>query len=500
MKIRKNQSETTQEWKLYSKGADFASQSGFKSAVLKNERFYSGDQWYGVRANNLPTPVFNIFKRIIDYVIAYICSSPIKVTYKAEAQEVSDILNMEADSAWERNKMDNLVRKALLKCAITGDMCFHVYWDVNEKRPNGIRGDFKTEIIDSENLYFGDVTTNSVSKQPYIIIAGRTFTENLIREAKQAGLPKSEIEKILPDKLTDNEQEDSSSRTTYLIRYFRGEDGFIHYTKSTRSVVLRADVNTRLTRYPIAFANWTEKKGSFHGEALANQIIPNQVFVNKMFAMSMKSLMDTAFPKAIYDKTRVSSWSNAVGTALGVNGDISGVAKYLDGTGVDANALVLIDKAVKYTEDCLGATDVLLGQNIRPDNAAALTLLGQNAAVPMENIKQNLYNFIEDTALIWLDFLKTKFSAKKEIVLSKNDRLIPFFYSPALLKTAAAKVKIDIGPSVYLSEATSVSVLKDLYSSGAITAEQYIKRLPKGYVPEVSQLLEEISLNQKELI
>lgn len=501
LKNKNREGEITRDWLLYTKGVDFASQTGFKSTVSKNERFYRGDQWHGVKANNLPTPVFNIFKRIIDYVIAYICSSPIKISYRADDERACEILNNEAEHIWEENKMEVKLKKALLNAAVSGDMCAHVYWDKNAVRSNGIRGDFKTEILDSENVYFGDVTRNDVSKQPYIIIAGRTFTSELIAEAKAMGVKKEEIEKITPDSdpnMIDG-IEDGSLRTTYLVRYFFGSDGKVHYSKSTRCAVIKSDVNTGLSRYPIAFANWTEKKGSYHGESFAGGIIPNQIFINKMFAMAMKSLMDTAFPKAIYDKTKVASWSNAVGAALAVNGDVSGVARYLEGAGIDPNAMMLIDRAVKYTEECLGATDVLLGQSIRPDNAAAITALGQNAAIPMEIIKQNLYNFTEDIALIWLDFLKTKFIAKKRLLLERNGSLADFEYSPSEIKKAAVRVKVDIGPSSFISEMSSVNTLASLFNSGAIDAVQYLKRLPKGYVPAVNELIAELSSNREEL-
>lgn len=504
MKLRNRlkEKEVTSDWLLYVKGSDYAAQTGFKSNAAKNERFYRGDQWHGVKANNLPTPVFNIFKRIIDYVIAYICSSPIKITYRTEEERVSEILNSEADYVWEENKMDVKLKKALLDAAITGDMCAHVYWDKSVVRANGIKGDFRTEIIDGAKVFFGDVTTNDVSRQPYIIIAGRCFTSELIAEAKALGLTKEEIEKILPDseaELCKEGEADGSARTTYLIKYYRGEDGNIRFNKSTREVVLKSGVNTGLTRYPIAFANWTEKKGSYHGESFAKGIIPNQIFINKMFAMAMKSLMDTAFPKVVYDKTKVASWSNAVGAALPVNGDISGVAKYLEGAGIDPNAMALVDRAVKYTEECMGATDVLLGQSIRPDNAAAIAALGQNAAVPMEIIKQNLYNFTEDIALIWLDFLKTKFTAKKELLLSNEKGLARFDYKPSEIARAAVRVKIDVGPSSYFSELNSVAALSTLFNSGAITAVQYLERLPKGYVPAVNELISELSSNREEL-
>ena len=64
---------------------------------------------------------------------------------------------------------------------------------------------------------------------------------------------------------------------------------------------------------------------------MATGLIPNQIFVNKAYAMSMMSLMTTAFPKVVYDKNRIKRWTNAIGAEIGVNGgDVNNVAKIID--------------------------------------------------------------------------------------------------------------------------------------------------------------------------
>ena len=116
----------------------------------------------------------------------------------------------------------------------------------------------------------------------------------------------------------------------------------------------------------------------------------------------------------------------------------------------------------------------------------------------MELIRQSLYDFIEDVALIWLDFLKTKFTAEKTITVEKDGKLETLRYLPEIIRRAEARVKIDVGPSAYISELSSVGVLGNLYSSGAINAVQYIERLPKGYVPAANELIEELSSHPEE--
>ena len=57
----------TEEWELYEKGKEYNYSIGLYEKVNTNERFYRGDQWDNLKSSGLPTPVFNIFKRIIGY-------------------------------------------------------------------------------------------------------------------------------------------------------------------------------------------------------------------------------------------------------------------------------------------------------------------------------------------------------------------------------------------------------------------------------------------------
>ena len=42
--------------------------------------------------------------------------------------------------------------------------------------------------------------------------------------------------------------------------YTKGENGTVHVTKATRSAVIYEDVDTGLSRYPIAWGNWEKQK------------------------------------------------------------------------------------------------------------------------------------------------------------------------------------------------------------------------------------------------
>src|SRR5690606_19061197 len=132
---------------------------------------------------------------------------------------------------------------------------------------------------------------------------------------------------------------------------------------------------TTLSLYPVGFMNWDARKNSYHGQAVGTGLIPNQVFINKMFSLAMMSLMHTAFPKAIYNKNLVAGWNNAVGSAIGIDADnltnINNVAAYMKPGEMSNQVFQLIDTAIKYTKDMLGATDAALG-DVKPDNTSAI--------------------------------------------------------------------------------------------------------------------------------
>ena len=62
-------SAETAAWRQYEAGRNFKQRIGLYETVRVNERFYRGDQWQGVGNADLPRPVFNIVRRIADYLI-----------------------------------------------------------------------------------------------------------------------------------------------------------------------------------------------------------------------------------------------------------------------------------------------------------------------------------------------------------------------------------------------------------------------------------------------
>lgn len=509
MKKRKN-SHFTEEWALYEKGKEYNYSVNLYENVNTFERFYRGDQWDNVQSNGLPTPVFNIFKRIIGYFTSSIMQTSVKLRYtpaspvsakigdlQARSQAVKK-LNAIADARWEKNKMNDLLSNALTDAAVTGDAIAYTYWDSDIKTGQPFTGDFVTLLIDNTNVFFGDPNSKDVQKQPYILIAQRETVEDLRRQAEKNGIQKSEIDKIQPDNdtlcqsgdMAGNELE--GTKCISLIKLWKDEAGRVLYRKSVKSTVIRHTTDTLLSLYPIAFFNWSSVKNSWHGTAVGHGLIDNQRFINKGYAMVMKHLMDTAFSKVVYDSTLLDGWSDRVGEAIAVNGPVENVAKVITPGAMQSGMLEVLRMAIADTKEFLGATDAALG-NVAPNNTSAILALQSASAVPLENVKRNMYQFIEDIGLIWLDFMLSCYDDRRLVAVGEDEYES---FSLSSIKDSLFACRVDVGASSYWSEISALNTLDSLLKLGRISTVQYLERIPEGLIPDKERLIEELRANE----
>lgn len=522
MAKKKPKHEITDTFKLYENGKNYNVKLNLYNTVDKNEKFYAGDQWDGLNAPGMPTPVFNIFKRVINYFISSILQQPATIQFTAdligdepenaeeqEIQELAELVSAHATNIWERLKMDDKNRQLLLDAALSGDMSGYVYWDETIDTGQEAQGDIELEIVDGVNVYYGNPNEVRTSKQPYIIVAMRQTVKDLKAEAKANGRSEDEIRKITTDeetgytagergKIEIDAEKGDSGKTTALLKLYKkrekNEDGDmvtkIYAEKVTQYAVVREEWDTKLSDYPVAFNNWDKRKNSYHGQAIGTGIIPNQIYINQQFALVMIAMREMGFPKVIYDKTKISAWSNKVGGAFGVNGSTVGAADYMTPSQINTQMLTTIDMAIQYTKEFLGANDAALG-DVNPENATALAIVTKQAAVPLENIRANLYQFIEDIGRIWLDFMANYYGTRKVgvTILGKREvREVDF----SKLKDVKMNIKIDVGASNLWSENAAIQTLDNLLREDRINFLQYLERVPNGIVTKKQELIEEL--------
>lgn len=506
----------TKSWRQYEDGLEYKRKIRLYEIVRTNERFYRGAQWYGAEGRDLPKPVFNIIRRIIDYLVCMVSSGNISISLtdenlpfegdKTAAEAVRravDTLSRNASYRWERARMDSKVYRLLTDAAISGDGILYCYWNSAAGGGQLYTGDIETEIIDNVNLFVADVNRADIQSQDYIILAGRENIERLRAEARDGGLPENEVNKIVADSETKNQSGDMAQyelegdesnggkKAVCIIKFWR-EDGYVVFEKSTREVVIRRQ-RTGQRLYPVAYFNWFPTKNSFHGTSPITGMIPNQKFINQAFAMVMKHMTDTAFSKVVYDKSRIPEWTNEVGEAIAATGgtnvadavSVVGVGKMQEGY------LELIELASSMTKELMGATESALGDGAA-NNTSAILALQEAARIPLEQVRGAYFQCIEDLVSIWADIICAYYP---------GDRLIPYRDGMVVradkvdldqLRGALLRARVDVGEISRFGTASLVSMLGRLLDGRHITAEQYIERLPAGIIADKSSLIEEI--------
>ncbi len=513
--------------KRFEKGYGFNQRIDLYDQVKVNEDFYIGNQWVGVQSNGLPTPTYNIFKQVINFHVATITSdnmaiqaTPLPSTspYSTrELERICEIINHQIASIMENNNIVTKNREFLRNAAVTGDGCIHYYFDPSVDNGQPVKGEVRAEVLDNLRVIFGNPNCRDVQRQPYILITRRELVEDVqwrVEELKSMGAEDGETyckvedpEDITPDseKFQNDYDGYTDDKVTLITYYFRNrETKTIWCIEATEKQIIREAYDTGLSLYPLVWINWDYIRDCYHGQAMVTGLLSNQKFINKMFAMVGVSLLTSAFPKVVYDKTKVTRWSGEVGTAIGVNGNVNDVAKVIEGASVSPQIAQFIEMAFDKTRSLLGASDVAMGDS-RPDNTSAIIALQRAANTPMELTKQQDYQAMEDSARIWIDMMGVYYGTRLVDVKMDMDNpgeqplgmnLEPqIFRQPfdfSILKTIRVNVRLDAGASSYWSEMANVQTLENLKMNGDISTVQFLERLPSGYLSKKQELIDEL--------
>ena len=503
-------------YKRYDKGVSFNTQIDLYDNVRKNENFFIGKQWEGVESNGLPTPTFNFLKRVTLFQIASISSdnlsmqaTPMASTSEytlSDVEQMTDVINKQFAEIFERNKIVTKARQFMRNAAVDGDGATYSYWDPDLETGQDAKGGIVTEIVENTRVIFGNPNDRDVQAQPWIIIPMRRQVESVRRMAKKNG---QNPEDVHPDDEEYRNDMDSLSDdlVTVLVYLWRDDDtGRIWSYKATRNVELERARDTELKLYPITWMCWDYIQDCYHGQALISQLLPNQMFVNKLFAMVMISLMTSAFPRTVYDKTRIPHWDGRVGAAIGVNGgDMSSIAKIIEPAQISPQVSQFIDAAINYTQNFMGASDAALGDT-RPDNTSAIIALQRASNAPLELVKLNMYEAVEDYGRICLDMMRVYYgkryvqvkmltneqSMQQPLGMQLDNSYVPTLFDFSVLNKVPMSLKLDVGASAYWSEIASVQTLDNLLMNGKINVDDYLERIPEGYVSKKQELIDKL--------
>ena len=499
-------------WDKYESGKRYNNsfKEDYYSSIKTYNNFYIGNQWQGIDSNNnLPHPTFNIAKRIIDFKTASICGNKIavqiqplqNVSLEQDSYSLTDIVDAEIENIMEKNRLDDLIRDLLTDGATSGDMCTHIIFNPDNEVTRNVKGSIEIELVDCTNVIFGNPNIKDVDKQPWIAIVGRDLVENLKAEQK-ALKGKGEIVKDSETlfQVSDYEEDiesDSEGKALYIYLYERdSKTGTIKASKGTQDAIIFENIDTQRVRYPIAFENWYSNKNSYHGRGEMEGIIPNQIYLNKAMAMAQYHTMQSSFPLTLFNTNKIEALSNKIGGAVGIALDESkgetfnNVIRNLEPVNMSSHIINIIELCMQYTKECMGISDASLG-NIDPKNTSAIIAVQRSNAIPLENVKSNLYNIIEQMVLIMVEMMGVNYGIRP-VFMKTETGYEEVMFDFDTLNNIDTKINIDIGTGSYYSEIALIQTLDNLLMNGQITLLQYLERIPDELITKKQELINDI--------
>ena len=514
-----------------------------------NERFYVGDQWKGANCGtDRPLVRHNVIKRIGDYKMAMVGNAPVTVNYLAEG--VPDTLNlreharafreravngedpmtllaertlspdeevnlvMDAMSSYfkvtaERVDFSTVRETALKNAYVSGTGLVYTYWDSDLKtglyadaaRRVPIQGDIACEVLDIENVYFGDPVCDDIQKQPYILMTKRIAVEEAKRMAVKYGRSADEVRAIVADEneMMGNEfAQTADNKCTVVTKLWREYDGagvpHIYGTVVSRAAVLRPKWQLPIRMYPLAQFNWEKRRGCGYGESEITYLIPNQIAINRMITASVWAVMVMGMPIMLVNGDVVTGpVTNDPGQiikVIGTSEEMQSAVRYVTPPNFSPQFDNLTASLISNTLTQSGANDVVLG-DVNPTNTSAIIAVRESATMPLTTVKNRYYRFIEDIARIWAEFWVTQYGARAlKIEDATGSWYMPF--DGSRYRDLVLSARVDVGAAAIWSESQSVQTLDSLFDRQVIDAVQYLSRLPKGVVPNIDALIHEI--------
>lgn len=499
----------------YRAAADFKAglgQRGMYEQNRINERFYIGDQWYGAKCgNDRPLVRHNVIKRIGEYKMSQILSSPLSVSFSAEGvptaldgtanrdvKEINGIMSKLSgyyNVTAERVGLNQLYEQVLRNAYVTGTGVLYTYWDgeirtglyADEEKTSQIKGDIACEVLNIENVSFGDPYVTDVQKQPYIIISSCRETEEVIREARRHGADITTLKTI-----EDGSADGKITVLTKLYKEYKADGSYtIKSVKVTENAVVRKDFDTGLSLYPLALFSWEHYNGIIYGESEITYLIPNQIAINRMITANVWSAMTSGMPMLVVNGDTVPEGiTNEPGQIIkvfGSNEEVAGAVRYVAPPDFSKNFDSSVQSLIENTLTQSGANEVALGDS-RADNASALMTMRDAALMPLQIIKNRFYSFAEDISRIWADFWISCYGSRKiKLFGDKGISYHPF--EAERLKGLIINADIEVGADTVFSESECADTLITLFEKGIIDRVQLLKRLPEGIVPDKNGLI-----------
>ena len=299
------------------------------------------------------------------------------------------------------------------------------------------------------------------------------------------------------DRYSEMEQQ-ADDLVTVLHRYWK-EGGQVWRCRCTQEIMLDEPIQTGETLYPVSFMRWEQQEGNYHGMSAISPLIPNQIFVNKMWAMAMEQVKKMAFPKVLYNRTLIARWTNRVGEAIGVNGSPrDAVAEGWRAPDMSAQVLEMVDRTVNYSKEFMGASDAALG-NVKPDNTSAIVAVQKASSAPLELQRLAFLQFVEDGVRIILDQMRAHYGQRLIGYTDDDGNRIVIAVDFSQITPDSMELNVDVGAASYWSELMQMQTMDNLMRMGILPdVTTYLESIPEGYLHGKNKIIKKIKEMQEQ--
>ena len=498
-------------WQRFEKSKQYMQEKSILSKTETNWLMYIGRQWEACQNSEgmEDLPMLNFIKPTVKYKVSSIASTtvtalfsslngekeieagvdydeegvpmPITVTTSEIVSKMNDLFAI----SWEKGKCKRQSKRGLSHAAVQGDSYF--FW--------GEGGDTRKtpQILHNTQMHLGNENTMNIQEQPWLIIEERLDIEVVRERARLQGIGKQELDLIRPDNASEdslfNKREVKGKITSLIYMEKDKKSGIVWIGRCTKDVMYEkmhpiqqtkgGEYNgVGLTKYPIVPMIWEEMPNNARGMSEVEQLIPNQLELNKMLARRAISGKQSAFPRLAYDDTSIANPEDLdkVGAAIKLNGGnaqaIGNMIAYLAPQSMSPDAQTLCDELLNNSRTLAGASDAQLG-NIdlsRVSGTAAQTIRDQQQ-IPLNEQQEMYQDFIENVALLWCELWKVYYPEG----IDWNGITL----TAAEIQSVEPNVRVDIAEDTSLSKMAAQQELTNLFNNGKLTFEEYVRAYPE---------------------
>ena len=483
----------TDIWQKYEKCKNYMDGKSIVSKTERNWNFYIGDQWNGIKTGGQELPMLNFIKPIVQYKVSSVAQNAMTAVYSdmdanPSLQPVYEKLNKYWQQCWEKSKMNQAAWKALKSAAIQGDS--YVYWeDADVLSP--------PTVIPNTCIFLSNENIDNIQEQEYIIVQERWSYDACVAHARKNKISEKEIKLITTDNDTQSQifnKKEVDDKVTVLF-YMEKKDGVVRVGRATKTAIIEPVEPIQsmkdgkplksLSVYPIIPYVWEQVPNSARGVGEVEQLIPNQLELNKTLARRSMAVSIGAYPRLAYDANAIENPEdlNKVGVAIAVNGggaqSINQMISYLNATNISSDADKLSNDLLQITKDLAGATDYALG-NVNPEQASGTAIIAvrDSAQVPLSEQVARYRQWAEDVSLLWLDLWIAYNPDGISFMADTEEGQIKVDITQEELNALKPTVRIDVSPDNQWTKLAEQQSLDNLFMNNQLTLEEYVEATP----------------------